>query len=89
MQPLPPPAVLILPTHVRMQDWVPAMGQSVFQQGQKTLLLREIGMPGYIPGDDLLGGRVVDGSEIRLGAFNSLHALECGDCVLWWGKSLA
>lgn len=65
-QPLPPPAVLVLPAHVRMQDRVRVMRNLGLQHGQEALLLGEIGMPGDVPGDDLLASHVVDGCEVGL-----------------------
>lgn len=64
---VPPPLVLVLPSHVRVQDRLRAGGQA--------LLLPEVRTAAHVPGHDLLAGHVVHGSEVRLGAGD----LELGD----------
>ena len=64
---VPPPLVLVPPSHVRVQDRLRAGGQA--------LLPPEVRTAAHVPGDDLLAGHVVHGSEVRLGAGD----LELGD----------
>ena len=70
-----PPLVLVLPSHVRVQDRLRAGGQALREHGEQTLLLPEVRTAAHVPGDDLLAGHVVHGSEVRLGAGD----LELGD----------
>ena len=63
----PPPSVLVLPSHVRVQDWLRA--------GEQAPLLPEVRTAAHVPGHDLLAGHVVHGSEVRLAA----RDLELGD----------
>ena len=71
----PPPLVLVLPSHVRVQDGLRAGGQALREHGEQALLLPEVRTAAHVPGDDLLAGHVVHGSEVRLGAGD----LELGD----------
>ena len=64
---VPPPSVLVLPSHVRVQDWLRA--------GEQAPLLPEVRTAAHVPGHDLLAGHVVHGSEVRLAA----RDLELGD----------
>ena len=64
---VPPPSVLVLPSHVRVQDWLRA--------GEQAPLLPEVRTAAHVPGHDLLAGHVVHGREVRLGAGD----LELGD----------
>ena len=72
---VPPPLVLVLPSHVRVQDRLRAGGQALREHGEQALLLPEVRTAAHVPGDDLLAGHVVHGSEVRLGAGD----LELGD----------
>ena len=72
---LPPPLVLVLPSHVRVQDRLRAGGQALREHGGQALLLVHVGMPAHVPGHDLLAGHVVHGREVRLAA----RDLELGD----------
>ena len=72
---VPPPLVLVLPSHVRVQDRLRAGGQALREHGGQALLLPEVRTAAHVPGDDLLAGHVVHGSEVRLGAGD----LELGD----------
>ena len=72
---VPPPLVLVLPSHVRVQDRLRAGGQSFREHGGQALLLVHVGMPAHVPGHDLLAGHVVHGSEVGLAA----RDLELGD----------
>ena len=65
---VPPPLVLVLPSHVRVQDRLRAGGQALREHGGQALLLPEVRTAAHVPGDDLLAGHVVHGSEVRLGA---------------------
>ena len=71
----PPPLVLVLPSHVRVQDRLHAGGQALREHDEQALLLPEVRTAAHVPGDDLLAGHVVHGSEVRLGAGD----LELGD----------
>ena len=64
---VPPPSVLVLPSHVRVQDWLRA--------GEQAPLLPEVRTAAHVPGHGLLAGHVVHGSEVRLAA----RDLELGD----------
>ncbi len=64
---VPPPSVLVLPSHVRVQDWLRA--------GEQAPLLPEVRTAAHVPGHDFLAGHVVHGSEVRLAA----RDLELGD----------
>lgn len=72
---VPPPLVLVLPSHVRVQDRLRAGGQALREHGEQALLLPEVRTAAHVPGDDLLAGHVVHGSEVRLGSGD----LELGD----------
>ena len=72
---VPPPLVLVPPSHVRVQDRLRAGGQALREHGEQTLLLPEVRTAAHVPGDDLLAGHVVHGREVRLGAGD----LELGD----------
>ena len=72
---VPPPLVLVLPSHVRVQDRLRAGGQALREHGEQTLLLVQVGTPAHVPGHDLLAGHVVHGREVRLAA----RHLELGD----------
>ena len=72
---VPPPLVLVLPSHVRVQDGLRAGGQALREHGEQAPLLPEVRTAAHVPGDDLLAGHVVHGSEVRLGAGD----LELGD----------
>lgn len=71
----PPLLVLVLPSHVRVQDRLRAGGQALREHGEQALLPPEVRTAAHVPGDDLLAGHVVHGSEVRLGAGD----LEFGD----------
>ena len=64
---VPPPLVLVLPSHVRVQDRLRA--------GEQAPLLPEVRTAAHVPGHDLLAGHVVHGREVRLAA----RDLELGD----------
>lgn len=70
-----PPRVLVLPSHVRVQDRVRAPGQPGLEHGEQTPLLPHVGVPAHVPGDDFLAGHVVHGREVGLAA----RDLEFGD----------
>ena len=72
---VPPPLVLVLPSHVRVQDRLRAGGQALREHGEQALLLPEVRTAAHVPGHYLLAGHVVHGSEVRLGAGD----LELGD----------
>ena len=72
---VPPPLVLVLPSHVRVQDRLRAGGQALREHGEQAPLLPEVRTAAHVPGDDLLAGHVVHGREIRLAA----RDLELGD----------
>ena len=72
---VPPPSVLVLPSHVAVQDRLRAGGQALREHGEQALLLPEVRTAAHVPGDDLLAGHVVHGREVRLGAGD----LELGD----------
>ena len=72
---VPPPLVLVLPSHVRVQDRLRAGGQALREHGEQALLLPEVRTAAHVPGHDLLAGHVVHGSEVRLGSGD----LELGD----------
>ena len=72
---VPPPSVLVLPSHVRVQDRLRAGGQAFREHGEQAPLLPEVRTAAHVPGDDLLAGHVVHGREIRLAA----RDLELGD----------
>ena len=71
----PPPPVLVLPSHVRVQDRLRSGGQALREHGEQALLLVHVGMPAHVPGHDLLARHVVHGRKIRLAA----RDLELGD----------
>lgn len=72
---VPPPLVLVLPSHVRVQDRLRAGGQALREHGEQAPLLPEVRTAAHVPGDDLLAGHVVHGREVRLAA----RDLELGD----------
>ena len=72
---VPPPSVLVLPSHVRVQDRLRAGGQTLREHGERAPLPPEVRTAAHVPGDDLLAGHVVHGREVRLGAGD----LELGD----------
>ena len=72
---VPPPPVLVLPSHVRVQDRLRSGGQAFREHGEQALLLVHVGMPAHVPGHDLLARHVVHGREVRLAA----RDLELGD----------
>ena len=72
---VPPPLVLVLPSHVRVQDRLRAGGQALREHGGQALLLPEVRTAAHVPGHDLLAGHVVHGREVRLAA----RDLELGD----------
>ena len=72
---VPPPLVLVPPSHVRVQDGLRAGGQALREHGEQAPLPPEVRTAAHVPGDDLLAGHVVHGSEVRLGAGD----LELGD----------
>ena len=72
---VPPPLVLVPPSHVRVQDRLRAGGQAFREHGEQALLLGQVRTAAHVPGDDLLAGHVVHGREVRLGA----RDLELGD----------
>ena len=65
---VPPPLVLVLPSHVRVQDRGRAGGQVLREHGEQALLLLEVRAAARVPGHDLLAAHVVHGREVRLGA---------------------
>ena len=67
--------MLVLPSHVAVQDRLRAGGQALREHGEQALLLPEVRTAAHVPGDDLLAGHVVHGSEVRLGSGD----LELGD----------
>ena len=71
----PPPLVLVLPSHVRVQDRLRAGGQALREHGEQAPLPPEVRTAAHVPGHYLLAGHVVHGSEVRLGAGD----LELGD----------
>ena len=75
LEPVAPPLVLVLPSHVRVQDRGRVPGQACLEHGEQPLLLGEVGVPAYVPGDDLLGSHIVYGREVRLASGD----LELGD----------
>ena len=72
---VPPPSVLVLPSHVAVQDRLRAGGQALREHGEQAPLLPEVRTAAHVPGDDLLAGHVVHGREVRLAA----RDLELGD----------
>ena len=72
---VPPPSVLVLPSHVRVQDRLRAGGQALREHGEQAPLPPEVRTAAHVPGDDLLAGHVVHGREVRLAA----RDLELGD----------
>ena len=72
---VPPPLVLVLPSHVRVQDRLRAGGQALREHGEQAPLPPEVRTAAHVPGDDLLAGHVVHGREVRLAA----RDLELGD----------
>ena len=67
-EPVPPPVVLVLPSHVAVEYGIGAFGQLLLEHGEQPLLLGEVGVPADIPGHNLLGSHVVYGREVRLAA---------------------
>lgn len=72
---VPPPSVLVLPSHVAVQDRLRAGGQALREHGEQAPLPPEVRTAAHVPGDDLLAGHVVHGREVRLAA----RDLELGD----------
>ena len=72
---VPPPLVLVLPSHVRVQDRLRAGGQALREHGEQAPLLPEVRTAAHVPGHYLLAGHVVHGREVRLAA----RDLELGD----------
>lgn len=74
-QPFPPKNVLVLPAHVGMQNRCRSGRQPPLEHAEQTHLLGHVGVGADVPGEYLLAGHVIDGSEIRLAASD----LELGD----------
>ena len=67
--------MLVLPSHVRVQDRFDPCWFGVHEHLEHLLLLGEVGVHGDGVGDDLFGGEVVDRSEVGL----TEGELELGD----------
>ena len=58
--------MLVLPTHVRVQDRLGPCGFGLHEYLEHLLLLGEVGVHGDGVGDDLFAGEVVDRREVGL-----------------------
>ena len=58
--------MLVLPAHIRVKDWVHALGHRPKHHPEHFLLLLHIWRAGDSPGHDFLCRKVVDHSQIRL-----------------------
>ena len=64
LKPTAPTGLLVLPSHLRVQDGPGAIWLLGHQLVEQLVLLDHVGMQGDRPGDDLLGAKVVDRIEV-------------------------